>query len=157
MIITWLFTAVLLPHANMLNLANAGDAPPFTMDAKVFLIFAIVVLFTVAILLLVAALRRHRADVYELEKSLSVLNATLDAIVEGVLVVSCDGAVTAFNQQFVEMWHIPRKIAETRASRADRSTMPSRGSALRGGFFWGAAMLSPCRPRRAETPRDRRG
>lgn len=44
----------------------------------------------------------------QLEQSLSLLNATLESTVDGILVVSNDGRITSCNQKFLDMWHIPR-------------------------------------------------
>jgi PAS domain S-box-containing protein len=44
----------------------------------------------------------------QLEHSVSLLNATLESTVDGILVVSNEGRITSFNQKFLDMWHIPR-------------------------------------------------
>lgn len=44
----------------------------------------------------------------QLEQSLSLLNATLESTVDGILVVSNEGRITSCNQKFLDMWHIPR-------------------------------------------------
>lgn len=46
----------------------------------------------------------------ELEKSLSVLRATLEATTDGMLVVDQKRQVVNYNQRFVEMWKIPRDL-----------------------------------------------
>ena len=60
-------------------------------------------------------LRRQAAD---LRSSLSTLNATLDATADGILVVDVAGKIVTFNRQFVEMWNMPRSIAESRSDDA---------------------------------------
>ena len=50
----------------------------------------------------------------ELEHSLSLLKATLDATADGVLVVDRDGKVTSSNRRFVEMWRIPEGVVLSR-------------------------------------------
>jgi ligand-binding sensor domain-containing protein/signal transduction histidine kinase len=55
---------------------------------------------------------RKRAEV-ELAKSLSVLHATLESTVDGILVLDRAGRLTACNRPFLEMWHIPREAIET--------------------------------------------
>jgi PAS domain S-box-containing protein len=50
----------------------------------------------------------------ELEHSLSLLKATLDATADGVLVVDRDGRVTSSNRRFVEMWRIPEAVVLSR-------------------------------------------
>jgi PAS domain S-box-containing protein len=44
----------------------------------------------------------------ELQHSLSLLNATLESTVDGILVISTGGRVSSCNQKFLDMWHIPR-------------------------------------------------
>ena len=44
----------------------------------------------------------------QLEYSLSLLNATLESTVDGILVISNPGLVSSCNQKFLDMWHIPR-------------------------------------------------
>ena len=54
----------------------------------------------------------------QLEHSLSLLNATLESTVDGILVVSNDGRVASCNQKFLDMWHLPR-IAVTGLKTGD--------------------------------------
>ena len=49
-----------------------------------------------------------------LESSLSLLETTLDASADGLLVVDLDGKVTAYNQTFLTLWRIPPDIAAKR-------------------------------------------
>ncbi|MFH1679205.1 MAG: response regulator [Candidatus Eisenbacteria bacterium] len=42
------------------------------------------------------------------------LRATLEATADGILVVGREGRVTHYNSRFLEMWGIPRELAETR-------------------------------------------
>lgn len=44
----------------------------------------------------------------QLEYSLSLLNATLESTVDGILVISNAQFVSSCNQKFLDMWHIPR-------------------------------------------------
>ena len=44
----------------------------------------------------------------QLEYSLSLLNATLESTVDGILVTSNAGLVSSCNQKFLDMWHVPR-------------------------------------------------
>jgi PAS domain S-box-containing protein len=46
----------------------------------------------------------------ELDRSLSLLRATLEATADGLLVVSDKGAITSYNQRFAEMWGIPEEV-----------------------------------------------
>ena len=56
---------------------------------------------------------RRRPDL-ESAHALSLLEATLESTADGILVVSTDGKITRFNQQFIRMWRIPSDIAESR-------------------------------------------
>ncbi|HEX7091894.1 MAG TPA: GAF domain-containing protein [Longimicrobiales bacterium] len=53
--------------------------------------------------------RRKRAE-QELEWSLSVLRATLDATADGILAFGLDGRLTVFNRRFVELWQVPESV-----------------------------------------------
>ncbi len=63
----------------------------------------------------------------------SLLQATLDATADGILVVDRNGVMTVFNSRFLELWRLPRerawKPATTRrrsASVLDQLTDPRR-------------------------------
>lgn len=49
----------------------------------------------------------------ELEKSLSLLRATLESTADGIMMVNGQGAVVDWNQKFVEMWRIPSYMLES--------------------------------------------
>ncbi|MCX6254996.1 MAG: PAS domain S-box protein [Bacteroidia bacterium] len=49
----------------------------------------------------------------ELEKSISLLKATLESTADGILVVDSSGRIVQFNQKFTEMWRIPMEILAT--------------------------------------------
>ena len=49
-----------------------------------------------------------------LEKSISLQRATLEAAVDGIIVVNKNGKITIFNQKFLQLWHIPPKIIAAR-------------------------------------------
>jgi PAS domain S-box-containing protein len=49
----------------------------------------------------------------EVVNSLSLIRATLESTTDGILVTNGDGAVTSFNEKFVEMWGISRALAES--------------------------------------------
>ena len=56
---------------------------------------------------------RKRADA-ELEKSLSLVCATLESTTDGILVVDHDGNIARFNARFVAMWRIPDHVLASR-------------------------------------------
>lgn len=56
---------------------------------------------------------RRRAD-REIEESLSLLRATLEATTEGILVVDNNGRMVNFNRKFTEMWRIPESVLQSR-------------------------------------------
>lgn len=49
----------------------------------------------------------------ELEKSLSLLRATLESTADGIMMVNGKGQVVDWNQKFVEMWRIPSHMLES--------------------------------------------
>ncbi len=56
----------------------------------------------------------------QLEEALAVLNATLEATEEGILVADLNRTMISFNRRFLEMWRIPEDLASTRDSNAIR-------------------------------------
>ncbi|HLU64743.1 MAG TPA: ATP-binding protein [Kofleriaceae bacterium] len=46
-----------------------------------------------------------------LERTVSVLQATLHSTADGILVVDSNGAISAFNKRFLDLWHIPSDLA----------------------------------------------
>jgi len=56
--------------------------------------------------------RDHAA--MELEKSVSLLRATLESTADGLLVVDNEGRMVSFNQKFAEMWCLPESIIASR-------------------------------------------
>jgi PAS domain S-box-containing protein len=57
---------------------------------------------------------RQKRSERELQKSFSLLRATLDSAAEGILVVDERGKISNFNASFVHMWRVPEEIAATR-------------------------------------------
>ncbi len=49
----------------------------------------------------------------ELERSLSLLKATIESTADGILVVDHNRNVVLHNQKFLDMWHIPDKLIKT--------------------------------------------
>ena len=56
----------------------------------------------------------------ERERSLSLLEATLESVADGILVISHEGRIERFNQKLATMWRIPREVL---ASRDDEGAM----------------------------------
>jgi PAS domain S-box-containing protein len=56
---------------------------------------------------------RRRAD-RDIEESLSLLRATLEATTEGILVVDENGKIVNFNRKFTEMWRLPDSVLQSR-------------------------------------------
>lgn len=51
--------------------------------------------------------RQRRYTEKQLQESLSLLNATLEATADGILVIGLDGTVRSYNKRFAEMWRVP--------------------------------------------------
>ena len=62
------------------------------------------------------AIERKRAE-EALNRSVSVLQAALDATADGILVVDQAGKVVTLNQRFAELWRIPATLLEMRDDR----------------------------------------
>jgi PAS domain S-box-containing protein len=56
--------------------------------------------------------RKHVEE--EVEHTLSLLRATLEATADGILVVDREGKIVSFNRKFGEMWHIPDDVIASR-------------------------------------------
>jgi two-component system, cell cycle sensor histidine kinase and response regulator CckA len=56
----------------------------------------------------------------ETENNISLLRATLESTVDGILVVDSFGKITDFNDRFTKMWHIPDSVL---AERDDNKTI----------------------------------
>ncbi|WP_426940106.1 putative bifunctional diguanylate cyclase/phosphodiesterase [Pseudarthrobacter sp. S6] len=54
---------------------------------------------------------RKGADA-NLREAMSLLTATLESTADGILVISADGRVAGFNDQFLKMWTIPPELLE---------------------------------------------
>jgi diguanylate cyclase (GGDEF)-like protein/PAS domain S-box-containing protein len=54
----------------------------------------------------------------EFKKTLSLLNATIESTRDGILVVDLKGKMISFNKNFVDMWHIPQYIIDSRDDSA---------------------------------------
>ncbi len=62
-----------------------------------------------------AAILRRRV-----QSQTETIRATLESTADGILVVDAQGKIVAFNQKFVEMWHIPESVL---ASRDDNQAL----------------------------------
>jgi PAS domain S-box-containing protein len=56
----------------------------------------------------------RKRDEKALEATLSLLEATLDATADGILVVDPQGRITSLNRRFAEMWRFPQEILDSR-------------------------------------------
>lgn len=59
-------------------------------------------------------LRAELVDKESLDKTLSLLTATLESTADGILVVDTGGKMVSYNQKFIEMWRIPKYIIDSR-------------------------------------------
>lgn len=55
---------------------------------------------------------RKKADL-ELEKSFSVIEATLESTADGILVVDFNGRIVRYNKKFLQLWQIPEDIVSS--------------------------------------------
>jgi len=67
---------------------------------------------------LVAEIAERRGAEEIIGNSLSLLQATLEATADGLLVVDNAGRMVSFNQRFVKMWGIPPAVVEQRSDDA---------------------------------------
>lgn len=61
---------------------------------------------------------RQKRTERELQKSFSLLRATLDSAAEGILVVDDRGKIANFNESFVQMFGVPREMAAVKDADA---------------------------------------
>lgn len=55
----------------------------------------------------------HKRAELDLEDSLSLLRATLEATADGILAISASGRISSYNKRFQEMWRIPDEVLAT--------------------------------------------
>jgi two-component system, cell cycle sensor histidine kinase and response regulator CckA len=56
--------------------------------------------------------RKHAES--EMREAFSLLQATLESTTDGLLVVDLEGRIRSYNRKFVELWHIPQDILDSR-------------------------------------------
>jgi signal transduction histidine kinase/CheY-like chemotaxis protein len=91
------------------------DRPPTFWKQHGTIVLAastVILLLGGALVLLLWQIARNRVTAAELSRSLSTLNATFDSTADGVLVVDSSGRVSACNERFLELWKIPRELAD---------------------------------------------
>ncbi|ACL39140.1 diguanylate cyclase/phosphodiesterase with PAS/PAC sensor(s) [Pseudarthrobacter chlorophenolicus A6] len=64
------------------------------------------------VLLSVRATSHRQATNADLRHAMSLLTSTLESTADGILVMGSNGTVAGYNDQFLTMWNIPRKLME---------------------------------------------
>ena len=54
---------------------------------------------------------RQRAE-QEIRRALTVMRATLESTVDGILVTDDQGKITAFNERYIDIWNVPRESVQ---------------------------------------------
>jgi diguanylate cyclase (GGDEF)-like protein/PAS domain S-box-containing protein len=67
---------------------------------------------TAQLLLSARGTAHRRAADANLREAMSLLTATLESTADGILVISNDGRVAGYNEQFLSMWNLPPEIME---------------------------------------------
>ena len=70
--------------------------------------------FVLQIASFLASAVENQRLVDDLQQSVSLLEATLEATADGILVVDQTGKIVSFNQKFVEMWQMPDEVLKDR-------------------------------------------
>jgi PAS domain S-box-containing protein len=89
-----------------------------TPTETVQILQALIAVVSVSMLLVAATIAERSEAQGALAGSLSLLEATLDAAADGLLVVDLEGRMVRFNQRFVDMWGIPPELAEAGSDEA---------------------------------------
>jgi PAS domain S-box-containing protein len=63
-------------------------------------------------LVMVEDITSRKNSEFELEKSLSLLKATIESTDDGLLVVDTAGRIVMYNQRFAEIWKIPQEVLD---------------------------------------------
>ena len=58
-------------------------------------------------------IRQRKISDTTLKKTLSLLNASLESTADGILVIDQQDRITGYNQNFMNMWSIPRGLLES--------------------------------------------
>jgi diguanylate cyclase (GGDEF)-like protein/PAS domain S-box-containing protein len=85
----------------------------YVTEGRYDLFFFLLVTLSV-LLVFVALLYALNRDARKLDNAFSLLNATLDSTLDGILVIDRNGKAVSFNHKFAEMWKIPESILATR-------------------------------------------
>ncbi|WP_045730179.1 putative bifunctional diguanylate cyclase/phosphodiesterase [Pseudarthrobacter chlorophenolicus] len=64
------------------------------------------------VLLSVRGTSHRQATNADLRQAMSLLTSTLESTADGILVMGSNGTVAGYNDQFLTMWNIPRKLME---------------------------------------------
>ena len=59
---------------------------------------------------------RERAD-EELQRTISLLRATLESTADGILVVDINNQILQFNRKFIEMWKLPESVVQEKDNK----------------------------------------
>ncbi len=59
----------------------------------------------------------HKQTEAALERSIALLQATLESTAEGILVLSSEGEILNFNSQYLQLWNIPSSLLSSRDAR----------------------------------------
>jgi diguanylate cyclase (GGDEF)-like protein/PAS domain S-box-containing protein len=51
---------------------------------------------------------------FKIQSSETLLRSMLESTDEGILMIAQDGRVISFNERFIELWHVPKEVAESR-------------------------------------------
>ena len=85
--------------------AKSGDTRDFRFSAE-----AVELENTQCMLSLFVDVTERKLAEKELEKSLSLLKATIESTADGILVVDRDGRITSYNRRFLTIWQIPEPV-----------------------------------------------
>ena len=85
--------------------SKSGDTRYFRFSAEV-----VELENTPCMLSLFVDVTKRKLAEKELEKSLSLLKATIESTADGILVVDREGKITSYNRRFLTIWQIPESV-----------------------------------------------